>query len=510
MLIVASPLLLPSASAAACGTCEFYAVIVSDIQPRPSEEVYFTGVITDQFGAGATGVQVSYQDNAPRYNSSVLTTTTDSNGAFHLRTTIPTGVQGPIQFTVTMYDPATVWSQSLADTFPPPSIAPASGDVPALYESDQPLTRMQAILNLQSFGLNGALNPAIIYVSGGYEQPNLHGVASLDQDTVNFLTGASGSLASSGFNLVAPINWQSTNLGATSFPIFAFLIAALLKYGYGISQVYLLGWSAGGTVAAWTMTHDTHRLFNLGVIMDAELNGAENTTQTDASVFTTLQSAGQATAPHLLIWGANEGGVSSIQFAMQWIRNAAPGIARLDTFAYSHAWIGTSAQQMITEDLFTFFNASALPQTVGTITRIGSGNSTMQILTNSQINTTVSGYDPQRKIFTIQVTGKSGTIGSLNAAIPKSSIDGQLVVLFDNNSINTPYTSDANNYYVYVTYEHSTHTILIGGQNTLPEFAYQSPWVLFFMLLLPFLALTAAKHRRAGPAYPEIVERDFV
>lgn len=495
IVIVASPLLLPRAVAGCVGPCEFYAVIISDDQPQPGEQVYFTGVITDQFGVGAAGVQTSYHDNAPRPNSSPVTSVTDSNGAFHLRTTIPPGFQSAIQFTITMADAATLWSETLSDSFPPASSVPHSGDVPALYESDQPLPRMQALLNLASYGANGALNPAIIYVSGGYEQPNLHGVSSLDQGTISFLTSLTGSVAISGFNLVVPINWQSTNIASTSFPVFPFIIAALLKYGYGISQVYLLGWSAGGTVVAWTLTHDTHRLFDVGVITDAELNGTENTSQTDASVFSTLQSASQATVPQLLIWGANEAGTNSIQDAMQWARNAVPGLARLDTFAYSHAWIGTAVQQDITEDLLGFFNT--LPHTVGAITRVGAGNVTMQILTNSQINATSTQYDPQREVLTIQVTGQSGTVGSLNAVIPRSSIDGQPVVLFDNNPTGAPYASDSNNYYIYLSYTHSTHVILIGGQNSIPEFANQAQWLLFFiLLLLTSLALTLPNHRR--------------
>jgi hypothetical protein len=495
IVLAANPLLMPSASAAACeGACEFYGVIVSDIQPRPSEQVSFTGVITNQFGVGAAGVQVSYQDDAPRYNNSLVSTVTDSNGAFHLHTTIPIGVLNPIHFTVTMYDAATSWAQTIGDSFPTPSNIPVSGDVPVLYESDQPLSKMQAIIRLQSYGLNGALNPAIIYVSDGYEQPILHGVQSLSQGTVSFLTGATDSLASSGFNLVVPVNWQSTNLGSTSFPIFPFIIAALLKYGYGITQVYLLGWSAGGTAAAWALIHDTYRLFNLGVIMDAELNGAENITQTDASVFSTLASANQVSVPHLLIWGANEGGVTGVQFAMQWARNAVPGAARLDTFAYSHAWIGTAVQQIVTEDLLDFFNT--LPHTVGAISRVDAGNGMMQILTNSQVNTTNTEYDPQSKVFTIEVSGQSGTVGSLNAVISISSIDGEPYILVDNVAVNAPYSSDANNYYVYISYQHSTHMIVIGGQNTLPEFQYQNSSFLILVLLLPLLALATSKVRR--------------
>jgi hypothetical protein len=488
VIVVANPFLFPKAFAACVGECEFYGVIVNDIQPSPGQEVYFTGVITDQFGAGAAGVQVSYKDNAPRYNNSLMSTLTDSNGAFHLRTSIPANAQNQIQFTITMADSARSWTQLLSSSFPAPSSASHSA-APVLYESDQPRPRMQAVLNLESHGVNGALNPVIIYVSGGYEQPNLHGVSSFDQGTMNFLTAPVGS----GFNVAAPVDWQSTALGSTSFPIFPFILAALLKYGYGASQVYLLGWSAGGTVAAWALTHDTHRLFDLGVIMDAELNGPENTTLTDPSVFSTLPSASQVNVPQLLIWGANEGGGTSIQYAMQWTRNAVPASARLDAFAYSHAWTGTAIQPDITEDVLGFFSTN--PHTVGTITHIGSGNLTMQILTNSQVNATGSAYDPQRKVFTVLVSGQSGSVGSINAVIPKSSIDGEPAVFFDSNSADAPYASDANNYYVYLSYTHSTHSIVIGGQNNLPEFPYQAPWLLF-MLVLSFVVMTLLKHRR--------------
>jgi hypothetical protein len=488
VLVVANTLLFPKALAACGRGCEFYGMIASDSHPSPGDEIYFTGVVTDQFGAGAAGVQVSYKDNAPRYNSSLVSTLTDSNGAFHLHTNIPANASSQIQFTINLSDPATSWSQLLSDSFPTPSPTRHS-PFPVLYESDQPLPRMQAVLNLESHSVNGALNPIIIYVSGGYEQPALHGVPSFDQSTMNFLTTPAGS----GFNVAAPVNWQSTALGPTSFPIFPFIIAALFKYGFRASQVYLLGWSAGGTIAAWALTHDIHRLFDLGVIMDAELNGPENASLTDSTVFSTLASAGQVGVPHLLIWGANEGGANSIQYAMQWARNAAPGLARLDAFGYSHVWTGTVVQPLIAEDVLGFFSAN--PHSVGTISHIELGNLTMQVLTNSQINATSSVYDPQRKVITLQVTGESGTVGSLNAVIPKSSIDGEPAVFLDGNPTDAPYASDANNYYIYLSYTHSAHSIVIGGQNNLPEFPDQATWLLL-MVALSLLLLNLIKRQR--------------
>ena len=453
---------LPRETGASMGPCCEFAVYTTDIQPKPGERVDYTGIITDQFGGGEGGVQIQYQDPALYQNSS-QNTTSDTNGAWHLSVTMPIVYNDyTTRFTITMTDSAASWSTALTDSY---GYTSPSGDVPALYESEFQ-GKMTAYINIQSVGF-----PAIMFLSGGFEQPILTGVSELDQNTITVLT----NIANAGYNVIAPIGWFVNDL-----PIFPYILAALLKYGLRISQVYLIGWSAGGTVAAWTLTHDNYRIFDLGVIMDAELEGAANSTQTDPSVFKTAQLSNLVKVPHLLIWGANEGGTESIQSAMLWTKNALSNIVRLDPFAYSHVWIGTSVQPEILADILNFFKSNQ----VGTISFIAVGNVSLQILTDSQIDAAKSHYDPERKAFAIQTETSNGTVGSLNAVIPKSAIDGQLVVLLDNNTVTVPFWMDASYYHIYLTYSAGTHVIVIGGENTVPEFTNPIYQLLAFMVSL--------------------------
>lgn len=431
-------------------------------------------MVTDQFGGGEPNVTIQYQDTAARNGNNLSNSTTDANGAFYLSTTMPvTENPNPIRFTLIMNDPTGGWTQTAAGTYPPPGTSP-SGDFPALYNS-QLGGRTNAYLNIKSLG-----SPAVMYISDGYDQPILHGVSSLDQGTTDLLTG----LANRGFNVIAPIAWF-----VTDFPFFPFELAAMLKYGFHVSQVYIIGWSAGGTVAAWILTHDLYGLFNLGVVMDAELTGAPNQTQTDPSVFKTAQSPESVKIPHLLIWGVNEGGSTSIQSAMLWARRAQNNLVRLDPFAYSHHWIGTDVEDKILADILAFFNT----QTVGTLSPLQSNFGSTQILTDSQLLTN-NPYDTVSKEYALQITGQNDTIGSMNLAIPISSIDGQPVVLFDQNAISAAYSSDTTKYYIYFTYTHSTHTILVVGQNDIPEFV-ANPSIVQTALLICMLIMIASRKR---------------
>ena len=476
LMVVASLSFLPHETRANTSTCCEYAVYSSDIQPKVGERVDLTGVVTDQFGGGQGGVQIQYTD-AGNYQSSPLNATSDGNGAWHLSVMMPAvSIQYPMRFTIAMNDSALGWTTTLIDSY---SYVLASGDVPGIYES-QFSGRLNAYINIQSVGI-----PAVIFLSGGYDEPILTGDSQLNTNTSEVLN----VLVNAGFNVIAPIGWFVPNV-----PIFPYVLAALVKYGMGISQVYLLGWSAGGTVAAWTLINDNYGLFNLAVIMDAELQGAAGSTQTDPTVFRTAQLSGQVKVPHLLIWGTGDSGSINIQSAFLWADNAQSDLVRLDSFPYTHVWMGLPIQIQILEDIIGFFKA----RFVGTFTSIQSGNVTLQFLTNSKINAANATYNAASKSFTIQVTEPTGTIGSLNAAVPKASIDGQVVVLVDNIAVNAPTSTDANTYHVYLTYSEGRHVIVIGGQNTVPEFTDQLHQLLTFVtsLLIVVVALQIMKRGR--------------
>jgi hypothetical protein len=325
----------------------------------------------------------------------------------------------------------------------------------------------------------------VIFLSGGYLQPLLSGDNQLDQNTLNFLE----TISSAGYNVIAPIGWF-----VQTQPIFPFLLASLAKYGLGFSSVYLIGWSAGGTVAAWTLTNDNYQLFDLGVIMDAELQGAGNSTQTDATVFKTATLSNRVKVPHLLIWGSGDSGSISIQSALAWVHNAQSDLVRLDAFPYTHVWLGTPVQAQIQEDIFGFFKQ----RFVGTFTSLESGNITVQFLANGQVNPSKTTYDPTNKAFTIQITQPNGTIGSLNAVVPMVALDGQPVVTVDNNTSTALSVADGNSYRIYLTYPQGRHVILIEGQNSVAEFTGPPTQLIVLaasMLSLLLVSTTTSRRR---------------
>jgi len=80
-------------------------------------------------------------------------------------------------------------------------------------------------------------------------------------------------------------------------------------------------------------------------------------------------------------------------------------------------------------------------------------------------NSTLKGFetDIAANKITVTVDGPSGTSGKCNVTVPKKLLsEGQsLEVYIDNQKVDYSTAEDSNSYYIYVTYQHSSHTIRI-------------------------------------------------
>ncbi len=445
----------------------------------------FTGIVTDRYGTGAVGVQVQYSDTAGYFQGGNVST--DARGVFYIPFTInQTSGTSSITYTITMTDPTSDWQQSVTGSYAV-NTGSTSPRVPVLYDSQGVGGLLGAYINLESLN-----RPVVIFVSGGYELSFLHGVSQLDPATTSFLE----YLASSGFDVVAPIGWVAPNV-----PSFPLVIGALMKYGFGFNKIFLIGWSAGGTAAAWALTHDPDQIFNLAVIMDAELGGASETgTQTESSVFTTLQYASQVSIPNLLVWGSQDSGAISIEYAMNWVKNSKPGLTRLDPFPYSHTWAGTSVEQNIRQDINAFFTTGAVGTDHPILANLSNESVQAQLLTTSELlNAT---YDPLGHRFLFYTSGQTGTVGTVNMIVPKAAIDGHPIVTMDGATINPSTDEDSQNYYLYFTYAQSSHAFAVIGQNTVPEFPSAQQLVVAVILLV---ILLFKRGRRELSAHRELL-----
>jgi hypothetical protein len=122
--------------------------------------------------------------------------------------------------------------------------------------------------------------------------------------------------------------------------------------------------------------------------------------------------------------------------------------------------------------------ASTTVSTVVTVyTTVGTGATVtalarglvMQVSSNSSVSNLI--FDSSRNLLNFTVSGPAGTYGFFDAAIAKSLLLGQPVVLIDGVGHTASVTEDADFWYIHVTYPHSAHQVAIEGSNTIPEFS---------------------------------------
>jgi hypothetical protein len=80
-----------------------------------------------------------------------------------------------------------------------------------------------------------------------------------------------------------------------------------------------------------------------------------------------------------------------------------------------------------------------------------------------ETNSTIIEFDATAKKISITIDGPTGIVGTCKITIPKKIVppDHSIEVRFDDQKTDYELTEDANNYYVYVEYQHSIHTLVV-------------------------------------------------
>jgi len=252
-----------------------------------------------------------------------------------------------------------------------------------------------------------------------------------------------------------------------------------------LNRILVMGWSAGGIVAAWTLTHDVNRIVNSGIVMDAELTGpSEPATRTEHSIFTTAQLAAQVSVLQLLIWGMGNSGAIGIQSAGEWFRNAGRQLVRVDPLPYTHDWLGTSTEATVRADVTTFLKNWTVGTTAPIIMNTDNATTVAHLLSNRNVHGAT--YDQSLGIVQMSLEG-SEPVGIVNLVLPRSSIRGSLVILLDGNTGDFSCFQDESNYYIFYSYPPGAHTSSVGGQDAIPEFVTILPALISLFLLIAVL-----------------------
>jgi len=288
-------------------------------------------------------------------------------------------------------------------------------------------------------------------------------------------------LTMNGFSVVSP----STDWSGVDFP--AKVVDYLKKQGK--SEFYIIGWSAGGVVAANAIINNTS-LFRKAVIADAVLTSA-----TADSLTNLAPKADSVTIPHYLIWGEADT-TTSIKEAEAWLLNARPDLAKLGVFEYFHDSGGTPAELQIRDLIITFLSGKPLiPQTAV----LGNTSYTFYARTNAKLSDL--SYDGQRiNVHVGETSPGSGqqsiyyTVRPDVFIVPKTMLRGDVTIMIDEQPANETKLENSTHHFFYFELPAGEHTLTLTGSEPIPEF---NP--ILVATVASLIALSLSK-RRQSPA----------
>ncbi|PVX23662.1 MAG: hypothetical protein CW716_11635 [Candidatus Bathyarchaeum sp.] len=103
-------------------------------------------------------------------------------------------------------------------------------------------------------------------------------------------------------------------------------------------------------------------------------------------------------------------------------------------------------------------------------------------------------FDPEDTKISFSVDDEDGTAGFCRVTIPKDLLDaeGDWAVNVDGNPVNPSISSDADNSYLYFTYNHNKQTINVIGTQAIPEFP---SWIILPLIIAVTLVILVWKQK---------------
>jgi len=117
----------------------------------------------------------------------------------------------------------------------------------------------------------------------------------------------------------------------------------------------------------------------------------------------------------------------------------------------------------------------------------------VDVISNSSVSD--FSFNPESALVRFSVEGETGTTGFCRVTIPKDLLDAEdyWTVLVNGNPVTPTVNEEANNTYLYFTYQHSIKTVEIIGTDAIPEFP---SWTPLLIMLIAVLALVVVYKRK--------------
>jgi pimeloyl-ACP methyl ester carboxylesterase len=419
-----------------------------------------------------TQSSISYRIEGPEYNSQVSSSIIDqgnltiAGSLFTINVTVPQDAHvGSYSFKVDGVTRGISWRNYSETSEQGIDVLPMLLN-PRAYEPLPKVSKFTAGSLEYNYYENPYTHAAVIYVGGGglggsIGSSEIHGccaVGELNSGSYRLVY----NLVINGFSVASPSgDWDGVDFPAQ---------AANYLMSQGKTDIYMIGFSAGGIVAA-SQIINYPTLYKKAVISDAILT-KESGFKGDLA-----PKAGQVITPHCLIWGEADY-EAPFRDAEAWLANVNPGLAQLHVYSYYHDWFNTGPEPTIIETIINFLSGKTLLSQASTYT--------FHVRTNGAISN--AAYDGQHLTFNIEKPQAGDDV----FMIPKSMLNGDVSIQVDGQQATVNPLENSTVYFFYLDYPAGSHSITIMGGLPSPEFGQ---FILIVAVGVPALLLRA---RRVG------------
>jgi len=124
-------------------------------------------------------------------------------------------------------------------------------------------------------------------------------------------------------------------------------------------------------------------------------------------------------------------------------------------------------------------------------------NSSIAVTSNSTVFAVI--YDDGKSLLNFSIIGREGTVASVRVNIEKKFLKGSPVVLVDGIEKAVSISEDQEEYTVEFTTSSSTHHIVVGGSQTIPEFSQHNITMTLLFALAAVFIITIFHRGRCRP-----------
>lgn len=163
--------------------------------------------------------------------------------------------------------------------------------------------------------------------------------------------------------------------------------------------------------------------------------------------------------------------------------SASPTTSSTSLISTTTVTSSTTSSQTVTRTVTATTTLTTLTISSTQSGRIASSPTYLQISSNSTISNLQ--FDSKRGLINFTASGPPSTVGFTSVVFAKSLINGSPTVLIDGgrtSPISLSMSSNSTHYFLSFSYPHSTHSITVGGSNTIPEFGVSRSPIIFTII----------------------------